>query len=113
MRLIYDQIIEKCIRMKLLPSDFHLERKNEELCDHELATALLPAINKLLDKGLFELYQVLYVIDVHEEEIKERIHQLENTTLIPSIIAFAIIDRLKRRYHYYQTLHDPENQIHR
>lgn len=111
---IYRLIIDKCYRMNLLPASFDLielsktlnlqpSTLNQEL-DNHLATALLPAINKLLQKGLFDLYHILYSIDVSEEAIKEKIMSVENTAIIPSVIAFAIIDRLKEKYERYPFL---------
>lgn len=75
--------------------------------DNQLANLLLPKIHRILDKGLFDMYQILYTIDVEEEMIKEKIMDLQNASMIPSIIAFAIIDRLKSRYANYPLLQKP------
>lgn len=101
---IYRLIIDKCLRMNLLTDPLIIEHKTPADFENELAEALLPGINKLLNKSLFELYQALYVIDVSEQMIKEKIMDLENTTMIPAIVAFAIIDRLKARYRHYPLL---------
>ena len=105
---VYQLIADKCYRMNLLKdplSKEELAKQELEDLDNFIANGITPGINKLLDKGLFNLYQALYTIDVSEEEIKEKILDLENTTMIPSIIAFAIIDRLKERYQHYPSLH--------
>ena len=110
---LYQHIIDKCYRMNLLKESINPEDLcdiNEEQntlisdLDNNLSLALIPQINRILDRSLFDMYQVLYMIDVDEEMIKERIIQVENTTMIPSLIAFAIIDRLKKRYAYYSLL---------
>jgi hypothetical protein len=112
---LYNLIIDKCYRMNFLKepltaSDIinvkaspNLPSLIEQL-DNATVQAILPALEKILDKGLYDMYQVLYTIDVPEEMIKDKIMDLENTSMIPSIIAFAIIDRLKRRYKQYPLL---------
>ncbi len=115
---IYQQILEKCYRMNLTQEmllvenlvDFSAEKMTtlREQMDNSIANAIIPGIGKILDKGLFEMYQVLYTIDVEERFIKDKIMEVENITLIPSIIAFAIIDRLKARYTQYQLLAQPK-----
>ncbi|MGE3278716.1 MAG: hypothetical protein AB7J40_02860 [Candidatus Altimarinota bacterium] len=109
---VYRLVLDKCYRMNLLPnpidpselSTINSEPSTESDLDNQIAQLLLPSIHKLLDKSLFDLYQVLYTIDVQEEFIKEKIMDLQNTSMIPSIIAFAIIDRLKSRYQNYPLL---------
>jgi len=110
---IYRLVIDKCYRMNLLKDQIAVQslyKANQSISeiindlDNNLSQALLPRIERILDKGLFDMYQVLYTIDVEEEAIKAQIMELENTTMIPSIIAFAIIDRLKRRYQNYPLL---------
>ena len=112
---LYNLIIDKCYRMNFLKeplrADELINSKDSpdlpsliENLDNALAQAILPSLKKTLDKGLYDMYQVLYTIDVSEEEIKDRVMDLENTSMIPSIIAFAIIDRLKRRYRQYPLL---------
>lgn len=115
---IYSQILEKCYRMNLTQDMLLVENLVDysatkmstlrEQMDNSIANAIIPGIGKILDKGLFEMYQVLYTIDVEERFIKEKIMEVENITLIPSIIAFAIIDRLKARYTQYQLLAQPK-----
>jgi len=113
---LYRLVLDKCYRMNLIkemidPSslievssfDSELSTIDQDL-DNALAQAILPGIQKTLDKGIFDLYQVLYTIDVPEQEIKDKIMDLKNTSMIPSIIAFAIIDRLKERYKQYPLL---------
>jgi hypothetical protein len=114
---IYQQILEKCYRMNLTQDMLLVENMADysatkmstlrEQMDNTIANAIIPGIQKILDKGLFEMYQVLYTIDVEERFIKDKIMEVENITLIPSIIAFAIIDRLKARYTQYQMLAQP------
>jgi len=114
---IYQLIVDKLYRMNLLkelirPDELFDQNTKPSLSDvHEqidnnLSQAILPAIIKTLDKGLFEMYQILYTIDVEEEEIKDKILNLENPSLIPSVIAFAIIDRLKARYQHYPLINN-------
>lgn len=114
---IYQQVLEKCYRMDLTHELLLVEdlvdysatsmRAFSEQMDNTIAAGLLTGIQRILDKGLFEMYQVLYTIDVEERFIKEKIMEVENITMIPSIIAFAIIDRLKTRYTQYQLLAQP------
>jgi len=109
---VYRLVLDKCWRMNLIKDETSIQALlhapgDETDLDNQIAQMLLPAINKLLDKSLFDLYQVLYTIDVEEEFIKEKIMDLENASMIPSIIAFAIIDRLKARYSNYAFLQKP------
>ncbi len=97
---IYQHIIDKCLRMKLLKEPMDLSSIPDDQKDSALANAIIPGIQRYLDKGLFDLYQVLYDIDIHEDMIKERITALENPTMIPAVVAYAIIDRLKAKYAY-------------
>jgi|CXWL01.1.fsa_nt_gi hypothetical protein len=99
---VYRLVVDKCYRMNLLKNPLDLESAQD--FDNLIANAIMPAIIKLLDKSLFDVYQVLYTIDVPEEYIKAKIMDLENSSMIPSIIAFAIIDRLKQRYSNYALL---------
>jgi hypothetical protein len=115
---IYRQILEKCYRMNLTQDMLLVEELVDysatkmgslrEQMDNTIANSIIPGIQRILDKGLFEMYQVLYTIDVEERFIKDKIMEVENITLIPSIIAFAIIDRLKARYTQYQLLAQPK-----
>jgi len=109
---VYRLLLDKCTRMNLIKDETSIQAllhsdSNETDLDNQIVQLLLPAINKLLDKSLFDLYQVLYTIDVQEEFIKEKIMDLENTSMIPPIIAFAIVDRLKARYKNYAFLQKP------
>lgn len=109
---LYRLVIDKCYRMNLIkeminPEELYSESIEE--MDNQLSIALLPRINRILDRSLYDMYQVLYDIDVDERFIKEKIMDLENTTMIPSIIAFAIIDRLKARYAQYPLLKNPHS----
>lgn len=106
---VYRLVLDKCYRMNLIKDQDAIQALLESFTeesdiDNQISQLLLPAINKILDKSLFDLYQVLYTIDVQEDFIKEKIMDLENTSMIPSIIAFAIIDRLKARYQNYPLL---------
>jgi hypothetical protein len=109
---VYRLVLDKCYRMNLIKDEasiqaiLHTDAEESDL-DNKISQLLLPAINKLLDKSLFDMYQVLYTIDVQEDFIKEKIMDLQNTSMIPSIIAFAIIDRLKTRYQNYPLLNNP------
>jgi hypothetical protein len=109
---VYRLMLDKCYRMNLIKDEnsiqsiLHTDAEESDL-DNQISQLLLPAINKLLDKSLFDMYQVLYTIDVQEDFIKEKIMDLQNTSMIPSIIAFAIIDRLKARYQNYALLQNP------
>lgn len=111
---VYRLLMDKCFRMNLIKDEtsiqalLHSDLEEAEL-DNQIAQLLLPAINKLLDKSLFDLYQVLYTIDVEEQFIKDKIMDLQNASMIPSIIAFAIIDRLKSRYKSYAFLQTPSH----
>ena len=113
---LYKLIIDKCYRMNLLdeciPTEDLISSESEDLAelidemDNKLSTLLLPRIHRILDRSLFDMYQVLYTIDVDEQFIKEKIMSVENIASIPSLIAFAIIDRLKWRYlQYPQFIH--------
>ncbi|MDP2691860.1 MAG: hypothetical protein Q8O95_05680 [bacterium] len=111
---VYRLVIDKCYRMSLLKDQIQLSdlmsdmnQSSEELItelDNNLVQALLPRIERTLNKSLFDMYQILYTIDVDETMIKEKIMDIKNTSLIPSIIAFAIIDRLKTLYHHHLTI---------
>ncbi|GEM_PF-4143463 len=96
----YQLMVDKCLRMKLLKEALDLSNVPDSEKDSALANAIMPGIQRYLDKGLFDLYQVLYDIDIHEEMIKERITSLENPGMIPGVIAYAIVDRLKGKYQY-------------
>lgn len=98
---IYQLMVDKCVRMKLLKESIDLSKVPDSEKDSALANAIIPGIQRYLDKGLFDLYQVLYDIDIHEEMIKERITSLENPSMIPGVIAYAIVDRLKAKYSYH------------
>lgn len=109
MKEVYGLIIDKCLRMDLIKSDENIQVIlnsiiDESDMDNQIAQLLVPAINKLLNRNIYDLYQVLEFIDVREEYIKEKIMDVENAGIIPSVIAFAIIDRLKARYLNYQLL---------
>lgn len=91
----HDAIQDRLIRMGLLENPIDLSHVPAHAIDSTLAHAIQPAIEKLLDKGLPALYHTLYLIDVSEEEIKEKIMDLENTSMIPAVIAYAVIDRLQ------------------
>lgn len=103
---VHRLVIDKCYRMNLLAEQIDPKNIASDF-DNQLANLLLPRIHRILDKGLFDMYQVLYTIDVEEEMIKEKIMDLQNASMIPSIIAFAIIDRLKVRYANYHLLKSP------
>lgn len=109
---VYRLVLDKCWRMNLIKDEASIQAVlhspgDEAEVDNHIVQLLLPAIHKLLDKSLFDMYQVLYTIDVEEEFIKEKIMDLQNTSMIPSIIAFAIVDRLKARYQNYPLLQKP------
>ncbi|MDF2379249.1 MAG: hypothetical protein P1V18_03440 [Candidatus Gracilibacteria bacterium] len=109
---IYQQIADKIYRMNLIKdhldlSEFNSQDMTPETCskiENTITQAILPKINRLLNRSLFDVYQVLYDIDVPEDYIKEKIMSVENTSMIPSLIAFAIIDRLKIRYKNHQLM---------
>lgn len=84
--------------MELLKNPIDLANISDHNLDSTLANAIQPAIEKLLNKGLPALYHTLYVIDVSEEDVKAKIMDLENTAMIPAVISFAIVDRLKQIY---------------
>lgn len=109
---IYEEIADKLYRMNLVKDHLNLDEffkgpptpdTLSEL-DNHLTQAILPKLFKLLDRSLFDVYQVLYDIDVPESYIKEQIMSVKNTQMIPSLIAFAIIDRLKIRYQNHQLM---------
>lgn len=102
----YKLIIDKCVRMKLLKEPIDLEGIPPASLDSTLANALVPSLEKLLQKGLFSLYQVLYEVDVDERFIKERLMDLRNMSTLTSVIAYAIIDRLQWRYSQYEKMLD-------
>lgn len=114
---LYRLILDKCYRMNLIKDHEAIQTildaaSDEADLENRIAQALIPALTRLLDKSLFEVYQVLYTIDVDEEMIKEKIMDLHNTSMIPSIISFAIIDRLKARYQSYPLLQNtPEQKV--
>jgi len=109
---IYAEIANKLYRMSLIHDPLDLDEffnkpTTPELLselDNHLTQAILPKINQLLDRSLFEVYRILYDIDVSEQYIKEQIMSVKNTQMIPSLIAFAIIDRLKIRYQNHQLM---------
>lgn len=86
-------------------------KANIDELDNNLSQALLPRINRTLDRSLYDMYQILYTIDVDEQYIKEKIMSVENITAIPSLIAFAILDRLKWRYMQYPQFSQLDHQV--
>lgn len=98
----YLAIANALVRNRLLKEPLEIKEGSSEAdIENMLASAIIPALQKLLDKSLYHLYQVLYAVDVDERYLKERITDLENTAMIPSIIAFAIIDRMKIKYAHF------------
>ena len=107
---LYELILDKCYRMNLLHDPVPISSLNptlfqlEESIDNHIVQIILPGLQRILDRGLYDLYQALYTIDVSEEEFKERVMDIENTAMIPSVAAFMILDRLKAKYRDYPLL---------
>ncbi|MDP3976064.1 MAG: hypothetical protein Q8P95_04045 [bacterium] len=106
----YQLILDRCYRANLFKDPVSIDTfdpglfQSEDSLDNHLTQLIVPGITRLLDRGLFDLYQVLYSVDVDERKFKERVMDLKNTTMIPSVAAFMIIDRLKARYKAYPLL---------
>lgn len=96
----HQHLQDRLIRMGLLKMPIDVSTMPHDSVDSALANAIQPAIERLLNKGLPALYHTLYLIDVSEEEVKAKITDLENTAMIPAVIAYTIIDRLKTKYSY-------------